>query len=258
MKRMPALFIGHGSPMNAIEDNPFSRAWAALAQQLRKPEAILCVSAHWETRGTSVTASARPETIHDFHGFPRELFAVQYPARGSQKLAAQVVQLLSGTTPVQLDEQRGLDHGAWSVLLPMYAGATIPVVQLSLDATQGPAFHYQLGQLLAPLRREGVLLMGSGNLVHNLGIMDWQRAGGFDWAERIDARARQLMAAGEHAALIAYETLDEQVNLAVPTPEHYLPLLYTVGAQLPGDRVRFFNERCVMGSISMTSVVLEN
>lgn len=256
MSTMPAVFIGHGSPMNAIEDNEYSRAWVALARELPTPKAVLCISAHWETNGVAVTASAAPETIHDFYGFPPALFAVRYPASGEPALAARIAHLLKEQASVQLDAARGLDHGVWSVMRPMYPEAQIPVVQISLDRKQPADFHYALGQALAPLRNEGVLLMGSGNIVHNLSILDWHRPGGYDWAERIGRKMQQHIAAGEHEALVNYAALDADIALAIPTPEHYLPLLYVLGAKQPGDSVRFNTDRCGMGSIAMTSVVV--
>lgn len=257
MSRMPALFIGHGSPMNAIEDNEYSRTWAALGRELPQPKAIVCISAHWETLGVAVTASDQPEIIHDFYGFPQVLFDVRYPAPGQPELAQHIAQLLGSITPVQLDTHRGLDHGAWSVLRPMFPQAHIPVLQLSLDRRLTPAGHYALGQALAPLRDEGVLFIGSGNIVHNLSILDWHREGGYDWAERIGRKMQRHIESGEHEPLIHYLALDPDIKLAVPTPEHYLPLLYILGAQQPGDHQRFFNDRCGMGSIAMTSVIFD-
>jgi len=253
---MPALFIGHGSPMNAIEDNEYSRAWAQLGRELPAPRAILCISAHWETHGVAVTAASAPKTIHDFYGFPRALFEVRYPAPGALALAQRVAELLSPIAPVQQDPERGLDHGAWSVLRPMYPQARIPVVQLSLDRGRAPAAHYALGQALAPLRDEGVLLLGSGNIVHNLSILDWQRPGGYDWAVRIGLKMQQHIEAGEHAPLMDFQNLDPEIRLAIPTPEHYLPLLYILGAQQPREPARLISDRCTLGSIAMTSVVV--
>lgn len=256
MSTLPALFIGHGSPMNAIETNDYSLAWAQLGRELPAPRAILCISAHWETQGLAVTASPAPETIHDFQGFPRPLFEARYPAPGAPALAQRVAELLAPQTTVQLDTERGLDHGAWSVLLPMYPDARIPVVQLSLDRRRTPADHYALGQALAPLRDEGVLLMGSGNIVHNLSILDWQREGGYDWAVRIGLKMQQHIEAGTHAPLVDYPSLDPEIRMAVPTPEHYLPLLYILGAQQRGERVTMISDRLTLGSIAMTSVIV--
>lgn len=252
MARMPVLFVGHGSPMNALEDNEFSRAWIDAARALPRPKVVLCVSAHWETPGVAVISSPAPETIHDFYGFPRELFEVRYPAPGDAGLAARVAALLA-PEPVALDPRRGLDHGAWSVLVQMYPEAGIPVVQLSLDTRQPPAFHLDLARRLRPLRDEGVLVLGSGDIVHNLGIFQYQRPDGFDWAERFNAAAKRQLLAGELAPLLSPETLDPDGALAVPTPEHYLPMLYAAALRDPGEPLTFFADRVVMGSISMTS-----
>ena len=212
---MPALFVGHGSPMNAIEDNAWRRAWAAAARAIPRPKAVLCVSAHWETAGVAVSASGRPETIHDFYGFPDELFAVEYPAPGDPALCETVAALVK-SAPVALDPDRGLDHGAWSVLCAMYPDADVPVVQLSLATRRPAAFHYALGRELAPLRDQGILVLGSGNIVHNLGVIDFRRRGGYDWAVRFDRAVRERILARDHAALVDYETLDAAAALAGP------------------------------------------
>jgi 4,5-DOPA dioxygenase extradiol len=251
--RMPALFIGHGSPMNALEDNEFSRGWREVAEQMPRPRAVLCISAHWETNGVQVTSSAHPETIHDFYGFPEALFKVVYPAPGDRQLACRVADLLGGAG-ADLDPRRGLDHGAWSVLRAMYPGADVPVVQLSLATEKSGAFHLQLARNLAPLRNESVLILGSGNIVHNLRLLDWQRDDGFDWADRFRDAVRGRIEARGYAALAAYETLGPESRLAVPTPEHYLPLLYALGVQEQNEHLSFFCDRTVMGSISMMSV----
>jgi 4,5-DOPA dioxygenase extradiol len=252
---MPALFVGHGSPMNAIEETVFAAAWRELAASLPRPRAILCISAHWETEGTFVTAMARPKTIHDFYGFPDELYRTEYPAPGSPELAGRVRELVRSTA-VRLDDgySWGLDHGAWSVLRRMYPDADIPVVQLSLDRTQHPRFHYDLAAELAPLRREGVLVVGSGNLVHNLRLLDWGATAPYPWAAEFDSLATQLILAGEHDRLAAYPALGEAARLAIPTNEHYLPLLYTLALQQPGEAASFFAEGLVYGSISMRSL----
>ena len=242
--------------MNAIEDGEFRRAWVELGRRLPRPEAILCVSAHWETRGVFLTAAQAPPTIHDFYGFPAELFAVRYPAPGDPGLARRVASLLSDTG-AQLDPVRGLDHGCWSVLVAMYPEADVPVVQLSLDSRQEAAFHYELAKRLRPLRDDGVLVLGSGNVVHNLRQADFGRGAGYDWAVRFDALVRAGVTAGDHAALASYAGQGAgDARLAIPTPEHYLPLLYPLALQAPADEVRIFNDRCVLGSISMTSVVV--
>jgi 4,5-DOPA dioxygenase extradiol len=252
---MPSLFLGHGSPMNAIADNVFTKAWAALGEKLPRPRAILSISAHWFVDGTALTISTAPRTIHDFGGFPRDLYLVQYPAPGDPELARRVQQLLA-PLPSALDESWGLDHGTWSVLKHSYPQAGIPVVQLSIDGTKDAAFHYEIGERLAPLREEGVLILGSGNVVHNLNAFIWGRQGGElgDSAELFDARVRELVAAGDHRALIQYERLGREAAFAVPTPEHYLPLLYTLGTAKSGDPVHFPVEGIAGGAISMLAV----
>lgn len=252
--KMPVLFLGHGSPMNAIEDNAFRREWQALGRQLPRPRAILCISAHWETRGVYVTAGARPDTIHDFYGFPKALFDVRYGAPGSPELAHRVADLLSASR-VHLDPARGLDHGAWGVLGPMYPEADIPVVQLSLSSLQPGAWHYDLARALAPLRDEGVLVVGSGNIVHNLRLFRFNDPTPYDWALRFDEDIAERIAEGHHEGLLGYETLGPDALLSIPTPEHYLPLLYVLALQEDDEPVRFLNEQ-VLGSISMRSVVI--
>jgi 4,5-DOPA dioxygenase extradiol len=249
---MPVLFLGHGSPMNTIEDGPVRRSWQALGASLPRPEAILCISAHWETRGVYVTGSSRPDTIHDFNGFPRALFDVRYPCPGSPELAHRVVDLLDGVR-AHVDPQRGLDHGAWGVLQPMYPAADIPVVQMSLSVLQPGAWHYDLARQLGPLRDEGVLVVTSGNIVHNLRQFNWKDPKPLEWAERFDEDVAEHIATGHHEGLLGYETLGTDALLAVPSPEHYLPLLYALGLQRDDEPVRFFNEE-VFGSISMRSV----
>jgi 4,5-DOPA dioxygenase extradiol len=252
---MPAVFIGHGNPMNALQDNAYTRAWRALGGTLPRPRAVLAVSAHWYLPGTAVTAMGAPRTIHDFGGFPRELYQFQYPAPGDPSLAARVAELLR-PTPVTLDQDWGLDHGTWSVLCHVFPGADVPVVQLSLDETQPPQFHHDVGRRLAPLRDEGVLVLGSGNLVHNLHAYAWGRhpVEPFDWAVRFEAAARGFLETGDHGPLVAYETLGREAVLSVPTPEHYLPLLYVVALRRPGDTVTFPVEGVDGGSVSMLSV----
>ncbi len=253
---MPALFIGHGNPLNAIKHSSYSEAWQDLAAAIPKPRAILCISAHWYIRGTRVTSMERPPTIHDFGGFPQELFEVQYPAPGNPALAARVKQLLMAT-PVELDDQSwGLDHGTWSVLVHMYPEADIPVVQLSIDATEPALFHYELGARLGALRDEGVLILGSGNLVHNLHAYSWGGHEGmaFDWSREFEAGARELLAAHNHEPLIAYETLGTPAALAIPTPDHYLPFLYAIAQCRGGETVTYPVEGFDGRSISMLSV----
>ena len=251
--RMPVLFIGHGNPMNAIERNEFHLGWATVARRLPRPRAILCVSAHWETRDAHVTAAGMPATIHDFYGFPQSLFDVRYPAPGDPALAARVSSLVASER-VGLDPGRGLDHGAWSVLIAMYPSADVPVVQLSLDTSRPGSHHYALARQLAPLRDEGVLVLGSGNIVHNLRLFNFRDPAPLDWALAADAELRGHIAAGRHDELAAYPARPE-ARLAVPTPEHYLPLLYAIALQQAGETAEFFNVR-VPGSISMSSVLI--
>jgi 4,5-DOPA dioxygenase extradiol len=251
---MPVLFLGHGSPMNAIEDNDFRRSWQALGKRLRRPKSILCVSAHWETRGVYVTGSEHPETIHDFNGFPRALFDVRYPAPGNPELARRVAELLDPVR-VHIDPNRGLDHGAWSVLQPLFPAADIPVVQLSLSVLQPGAWHYDLARALGPLRDEGVLVVASGNIVHNLRLFKYKDTAPLDWAQRFDEDVAEHIATGHHEGLLGYETLGSDALLAIPTPEHYLPLLYALGMQREDDPVEFFNDE-VRSAMSMRSVLL--
>jgi len=249
---MPVLFVGHGSPMNAIEDNEFSSAWKQASREIPTPKAILCVSAHWETLGPQVTAMEKPRTIHDFYGFPRQLSELQYPAPGSPELARRVMGLVKAGT-VSEDQSWGLDHGTWSVLRRMYPGADIPVVQLSLDRSQQAPYHYRLGKELRALRDEGVLILGSGNIVHNLRLMVWQDTA-FDWAQEYDAQVKQWILAGEHEPIIHYEQHGRPAMLAVNSAEHYLPLLYVLGLQDEGETVGFFAEKLWGGSLSMRCV----
>lgn len=255
--RMPVLFIGHGSPMNAIEENEFVQAWQNLGKSLPRPKAILVVSAHWETKGTYVTAVQKPQTIHDFGGFPKALFDVQYPAPGSPELAHETKRIITKTT-VGLDEKWGLDHGAWSVIRRIYPEADVPVIEMSMDYSQGPQYHYELGKQLAALRNKGVLIIGSGNMVHNLRMVAWDKMNepeyGFDWAIHANDKFKQLIQSGNHKELINYTSLGREVQLAVPTPDHYLPLLYTLALKEENEAVSFFNDKPVMGSLTMTSV----
>ncbi|MGO9851579.1 MAG: 4,5-DOPA dioxygenase extradiol [Steroidobacteraceae bacterium] len=255
-ERLPALFLGHGNPMNALRENAWTRAWAALGAGLTpRPRAVLAVSAHWYIPGTAVTAMQTPRTIHDFGGFPRELFAVRYPAAGDTALAERVQQLLA-PLPVEADRSWGLDHGTWSVLRHVFPQADVPVVQLSIDETQPAAFHHQLGTRLRQLRDEGVLLVGSGDVVHNLEAYAWGEhpAQPYDWALRFETTVRERLASGAHAALIDYAALGSDALLCVPTPEHYLPLLYVLGASFAGEPVTFPVEGIDGGSVSMLAV----
>lgn len=254
--RMPVLFLGHGSPMNAIEDNAWRRAWQRLGETLPRPRAILCVSAHWETRGVAITAAARPETIHDFHGFPPELFAVEYPAPGDPELAQDIACRTSDQViPVQLDATRGLDHGTWSVLCAMYPKADVPVLQLSLDTSQPGVWHYAFAKRLAFLRDTGVLVLGSGNVVHNLRLLGryWDAPAPPEWAVQFRDRVRARIVQHEHAQLCDWLALGPDAALAVPTPEHYLPLLYALALQREDEHVALFNDD-VFATLAMTSV----
>jgi 4,5-DOPA dioxygenase extradiol len=256
IKPMPVIFFGHGNPMNALMRNRYGKAWHRLGLALPKPKAILCISAHWFIDETKVTAMETPLTIHDFGGFPQELYNLQYPAKGDPQLAARVRHLLS-PVDVQLDYDWGLDHGAWSVLTHAFPDADVPVVQLSIDRTQPAAFHYELGKQLAPLRREGVLITASGNIVHNLRAIKWQDdATPYDWATRFNERVRQHLLQREHTPLIAYEQMGEDARLSIPTPEHYLPLLYTAALCEDDEPVSFAVDGIDLGSIGMLTVVV--
>ncbi len=252
--RMPVVFIGHGNPMNAIERNEFHLGWEALGRRLPRPGVVLCISAHWESRGAFVTATARPETIHDFYGFPKALFDVRYPAPGDPRLAARVAELVTSER-VRPDPGRGLDHGAWSVLTAMYPDADIPVVQLSMDTSLPGSHHYALARQLAPLRDENVLVLASGNMVHNLRMFSFRDPQPQAWAEECDLELRRFIAGREHDALMDYGARDATTRLAVPTPEHYYPLLYALALQDTDEQAEFFNVR-VVSAISMTSVMI--
>jgi 4,5-DOPA dioxygenase extradiol len=253
---MPAVFFGHGNPMNAIEENNYTRRWASIGASMPRPKAILAISAHWYLPATLITAMDRPQTIHDFGGFPRELYEVSYPAPGDPALVRRVQELLSPLVAAGLDHRWGLDHGTWSVLAHVYPKADIPVVQLSIDETRPASFHYDIGRRLQPLRDEGVLIIGSGNVIHNLHAYAWGKhpVEPFDWAVRFEQKARELIRAGNHAPLVAYETLGRDAMLAAPTPDHYLPLLYVLGARRVGEPVTFPVEGVDGGSISMLTV----
>ncbi|HXQ94270.1 MAG TPA: 4,5-DOPA dioxygenase extradiol [Thermoplasmata archaeon] len=252
---MPAVFVGHGNPMNALESNVYTDGWRAIARALPPPKAILCVSAHWYVRGTHVTAMERPRTIHDFGGFPQALYEVDYPAPGDPRLAERIVGLLA-PTPVELDRSWGLDHGTWSVLARMFPDADVPVVQLSLDRTQPASVHYDIGRRLGALRDEGVLVLGSGNLVHNLSAFSWGDPPGkpHAWAVEFEHRVRHGLDTGSHEALIAYETLGEAAAWSVPTPDHYLPFLSTIALARPGEPYSYPVEGFYGSSISMLAV----
>lgn len=252
---MPVLFLGHGSPMNAIEDNAWSQAWRALGARLPRPRAVLCVSAHWETPGPWLTGSAQPPTIHDFGGFPQALFDVQWPAPGDPALAGRVVDLLGEDFGARIDPRRGLDHGAWGVLRPMYPDADVPVVQLGIDSRRPGPWHVALARRLAPLRDEGVLVLGSGDIVHNLRLFGWRDPSPLPWALRFRDRVNALVRDGDLAALADWPALGEDARLSIPTPEHYLPLLYVLALAREGDALTFFNDD-VVSSLSMTSLIV--
>ncbi len=254
---MPVLFIGHGSPMNGIEHNMYSNQWMQLAKDIPVPKAVLVVSAHWFTKGTSITAMDFPKTIHDFGGFPQALFDVQYPAPGNPLLAAETAAMVQSAT-IELDHDWGLDHGAWTILKHMYPAANIPILQLSIDYTKAPSYHYALAKELYQLRKKGVLIIGSGNMVHNLRMVAWDKLAipgfGFDWALEMNDTFKNLILQNQHTSLINYEQLGAAAKLAIPTPEHYLPLIYTLGLKTEKDAIKFFNDTAVGGSLTMTSV----
>ncbi len=258
--KMPVLFLGHGSPMNAIEENEFVTGFRNVAKEIPTPQAILCVSAHWETRGTYVTAMDKPTTIHDFGGFPKELFEVQYPAPGSPSLAKETKSIIT-KTEVHLDDKWGLDHGAWSVIKHMYPNANVPVVQMSLDYYQTPQYHYELAQELAALRNKGVLIIGSGNMVHNLGMVAWDKLNtvdyAFDWAIEAREKMKKYILSGDHKPLINFQSQGKAFELAIPTPEHYLPLLYALALKGEHEKVELFNDKAVAGALTMTSLKID-
>jgi len=255
--RMPVLFVGHGSPMYVIEENEFTETWKKLGETIPKPKSIICISAHWETRGTHVTAMQTPQTIHDFGGFPSELYEIQYPAPGNPELAKEAIKAITGTQ-VQADEKWGLDHGTWSFIRRMYPKAEIPVIQMSLDYNKSPKEHYELAKELASFRDKGVLIIGSGNIVHNLRKVAWDKPDyeeyGFDWVLEANEILKKLIVADDHKKLIDYDLLGREVQMAVPTPDHYLPLLYALALKNGNEELSFFNDKAVMGSLTMTSL----
>lgn len=259
-EKMPVLFLGHGSPMNAIEENEFVQGFRNVAEGIENPKAVLVISAHWETPGTFVTAMEHPKTIHDFGGFPRELFEVQYPAPGSPELAKAAKELVT-KTDVGLDHQWGLDHGAWSVIRHMYPNADVPVVQMSIDYTKPASYHYELAKELAALRNKGILIVGSGNMVHNLRMVDWRRLDevdyGYDWAIEAKAKMNESILSHDHQTLIDFDKQGTAFKLSVPTPEHYLPLLYALALQGKNEQATLFNDKAVAGSLTMTSVKID-
>lgn len=256
-EKMPVLFLGHGSPMNAIEENEFVKGFRAIGKTIPTPSAILCISAHWFTKGTKVTAMEMPETIHDFGGFPQALFDVQYPAKGSPELAKETKTILAPTL-IELDDKWGLDHGAWSVIKHLYPDANIPVIQMSIDYTQPPQYHFELSQRLNKLRQKGILIIGSGNIIHNLGLVDFQNFDkdnyGYDWAIEARAIINKNLLDGNYRPLLDYKNQSKALQLAIPTPEHYLPLIYSLGLQQKGETLSLFNDKLLAGSLSMTSL----
>jgi 4,5-DOPA dioxygenase extradiol len=253
---MPVLFVGHGNPMNAITQNEFTDGWKNAGKLLPRPNAIICISAHWETKGTFLTAMDKPGTIHDFYGFPEELFKVEYNAPGSPYLAGETKKLIA-KVPVELDNKWGLDHGCWSVVMHLFPGADIPVIELSLDYTKQPLWHFELAQELSFLRRKGILIIGSGNIVHNLKMISWQIKDGFDWALEADQKFKNLIMNNEFNKLINYKNLGVEAQLAIPTPEHFLPLLYVLALKDENENISFFNDKTDLGSISMTSLLID-
>jgi 4,5-DOPA dioxygenase extradiol len=256
-ERMPVLFLGHGNPMNAIEENQFVQGFRNIGKEVPRPNAILFISAHWLTKGTKVTAMEMPQTIHDFGGFPQALFDVQYPAPGSPELAKETQQILS-PTQVDLDESWGLDHGAWSVIKHLYPNADVPVIQMSIDYSQPAQYHFELAKKLSELRNKGILIIGSGNVIHNLRLADFAKINaidfGYDWAIEAREITNKLLLDGNYEALVQYEKLPKAVQLAIPTPDHYIPLLYILGLQQKNEQLSLFNDKLVAGSLSMTSV----
>lgn len=256
-ERMPVLFLGHGSPMNAIEENEFVKGFRNVAVKLPKPKAILCISAHWYTRGTKVTAMEMPRTIHDFGGFPQALFDVKYPAKGSPTLAKETADILK-PLEVELDENWGLDHGAWTVIKHLYPNADVPVIQMSIDYTKSPTYHFELAAKLNELRDKGIMIIGSGNIVHNLGLADFANLNkdnyGFDWAIEVRSKVNNWLVDGNFKSIVEYDKQGKAFHLAIPTPEHYLPLIYTLGLKSKKDDLSMFNDKMLAGSLSMTSV----
>jgi len=257
--QMPVLFLGHGSPMNAIEENEFVAGFRKISSEIPQPKAILCISAHWYTRGTMVTAMDMPKTIHDFGGFPDALYEVQYPAPGSPALAKETAEILAPIVVAQ-DENWGLDHGAWSVIKHLYPKANVPVIQMSIDYTQPASYHFDLAKRLNSLRQKGILIVGSGNIVHNLGLVDWKNLNktdyGFDWAVEARSKINNWMLDGDFQPIIDYTKQGKSIQLAAPSPDHYLPLVYTLGLKSSKDKISLFNDKLLAGSLSMTSVYI--
>jgi 4,5-DOPA dioxygenase extradiol len=255
--KMPLLFLGHGSPMNAIEENEFVKGFRNIAKTIPKPNAILCISAHWYTNGTKVTAMPMPPTIHDFGGFPQALFDVQYPAKGSPQLA-EITKNILVPTSIELNEDWGLDHGAWSVIKHLYPTADIPIIQMSIDYTKPASYHFELAQKLSSLRKKGILIIGSGNIIHNLGMVDFKNINtvgyGFDWAIEAREKINSYLLNDNFEPLINYEKQGKEFLLSIPSPDHYLPLIYILGIKEKSEQISLFNDKLVAGSLSMTSV----
>jgi len=256
-EKMPFLFLGHGSPMNGIEENEYTLGFTKVAKTIPKPRAIICISAHWFTSGTKITAMRKPRTIHDFGGFPKELYEVQYPAKGNPQLARETKELLTPAM-AELDEKWGLDHGAWTVIKHLYPNADVPVIQLSIDYTKDAEYHFELAKQLNSLRNKGILIIGSGNIIHNLRLVDFQNIRkdnyGFDWAIEAHDTINSMLLEGDYNSLIQYKKQSNAFKLAIPTPEHYLPLIYILGLQGKGEKLNLFNDKLIAGSISMTSL----
>jgi 4,5-DOPA dioxygenase extradiol len=259
-EKMPVLFLGHGSPMNAIEENEFVAGFRNIGKDIPNPKAILVISAHWETRGTFVTAMEKPRTIHDFGGFPQALFDVQYPAPGSPELAKETKELIKKTS-VGLNEKWGLDHGAWSVVKHLYPQADVPVIQMSIDYTQNAQYHYDLAKELAALRSKGILIVGSGNMVHNLGVVAWDKLNtdnfGYDWAIEASTKMKQFILSNDHKSLINFQSQGKAFDLAIPSPEHYLPMIYSLALKDEKEKITLFNDKAVAGSLTMTSIKID-
>ncbi len=256
MSKMPMVFVGHGSPMNAIEDNQYTRNWREIAKKIPRPESIISISAHWYTKGTKIFNEENPKTIYDMYGFPKELYEISYNAPGNPKLAENAKRLI--TKPSSFDNSWGIDHGTWSVLVHMYPERDIPIFQISIDAAAPPEVHYQIGKELKSLRQQGVLIFGTGNIVHNLRLIDWERNGnGFNWAYEFDDFIQENIENGNHEKVINYLSLGENAKLSVPTPDHFYPILYILGASDKEDKISISNKSCMMGSLSMTSYLFE-
>jgi len=256
IEKMPVLFLGHGSPMNAIEENEFVTGFRNIGKEIPRPNAILCISAHWETKGTYVTAMESPRTIHDFGGFPKALFDVQYPAPGSPELAKETQQIIQRTA-VGLDQKWGLDHGCWSVVKHLYPTANVPIIEMSLDYSLTPQSHYELAQELVSLRNRGVLIVGSGNIIHNLRLVAWDKLSsiyGYDWAKEANERMNGYILNGDYQSLINFQSQGKAFDLAIPSPDHFLPLLYTLALKEGDEKMSLFNDKIVAGSLSMTSL----